>query len=114
MPTDLRADLALHAGDEASEVAVRARVARGTRRRQQPLRGAATTTQTQLVEHTLAHPISVLRHRRPLGALIIQHARLMRSHLALHRLRVHTAHLTGGAIRPQTRVRVDHIHVLPR
>ena len=114
MTTDLATDLPLHPGHEPPEVAVRPRIAGRACRRQQPLRRAATVRFADQIEHDRADPIGVLRHRRPLGAFIIQLAGLVGEHLSFHRLRIHAAHLGGGAIRPKTRVRVNSIHVLPR
>ena len=114
MTADLGADLTLHLRDQPSEVPVRPHIAGGAGDRQQPLRLATPTGLAERVEHDLADRVRVLRHRRAGGAFLIELPGLMGEHLALHRLRVHTADIRGGAIRPQTRVRVHNIHVLPR
>lgn len=114
MTTDLTTHLPLHAGDKPTEVPVRPPIARSTRGRQQPLRAATPVRFAHQIEHDRADPVGVLRYWRTLRTFIVQLAGLVGEHLALDRLRVHPAHLAGGAKRPQTRVRVNNIHVLPR
>jgi hypothetical protein len=109
-----RPPLPLHLGNDATEVAWRPDIPGCPRRRQQPLRRDLRLRLSDPTLHELADDVGVLRHHSPNNTLLIEIAGLMSEHLALHRLRIDTAHHGRPPIRADAPERGNNIHLLPR
>jgi hypothetical protein len=104
----------LLAGHNPPEVPRRARVPGGACRRQQPLGRDPPSSGGDPLGDERSHTVGVLRHRRTLCPVLLQLARLVGDHDALHSLGVNTADLRGAPERADVSIRGNNIHSLPR